>query len=87
MGGPFDYRKNLERIRRMRKVTIYDFRHVHLEPVKNAMLSPVKTFDCVFNRISVIYESQVNTENCFWLCFQHNKDRKRIHSKKVIVLR
>ena len=45
MGVSFGYRKNLERIRRMRNVTIYDFRQVHLEPVKNAMLSPVKTFD------------------------------------------
>ena len=45
VGVPFGYRKNLERIRRMRNVTTYDFWHVHLEPVKNAMLSPVKTFD------------------------------------------
>ena len=45
VGVPFGYRKNLEKIRRMRNVTIYDFRQVHLEPVKNAMLSPVKTFD------------------------------------------
>ena len=29
VGVPFDYRKSLERIRRMRKVTIYDFRQVH----------------------------------------------------------
>ena len=41
----FGHRNSLERIRRMRNGTIYDFRQVHLEPVKNAMLSPVKTFD------------------------------------------
>ena len=45
VGVSFGYRRNLEGIRRMRNVTIYDFRQVHLEPVKNAMLSPVKTFD------------------------------------------
>ena len=45
VGVLFGYRKNLERIRRMRNVTFYDFRQVDLEPVKNAILSPVKTFD------------------------------------------
>ena len=45
VGVPFGYRKNLERIRRMRNVTIYDFHQAHLDSVKNAMLSPVKTFD------------------------------------------
>ena len=34
VGVPFDYRKSLERIRRMRNVTIYDFRQVHIQPVK-----------------------------------------------------
>ena len=87
VGVPFVYRKNLERIRRMRNVTIYDFRHVHLEPVKNVMLFPVKTFDWLFNRKYVFYQTQVNTDNCFWRCFQHNKDRKRMHSKKIIVYR
>ena len=45
VGVPFGYNKNLGRIRRRRNVTTYDFRQVHLEPVKNAMLSSVKTFD------------------------------------------
>ena len=44
-GVPFGYEKSLEKIRRMRNVTIYNFRQVHLEPVKKAMLSQVKTFD------------------------------------------
>ena len=30
VGVPFDYRKSLEKIRRMRNVTIYNFRQVHL---------------------------------------------------------
>ena len=76
VGVPFGYKKNLERIRRMRNVIIYDFRQVHLEPVKNAMLSPVKTFDLLFNRKYVIYQSQIDTENSFWWCFKHNKYRK-----------
>ena len=87
VGVPFGYKKNLERFRRMRSVTIYDFLQLHLEPVKNAMLSPVKTFDWLFNRIYVFYKSQVNTDNCFWWCFQLNKDRKRMHSNKIIVYR
>ena len=87
VGVPFGYKKNLERIRRMRNVTIYDFRQVHLKPVKNAMLSPVKTFDCLFNKNYVFYQSHVNTDNCFWWCFQHNKDRKQMQSKKFIVYR
>ena len=66
VGVPFGYRKNLERIRRIRNVTIYDFRQVHLKPVKNAMLSPVKTFDWLFSRKYVFYQSQINTDNCFW---------------------
>ena len=66
VGLPFGYRKNLQRIRRMRNVTIYDFRQVHLEPVKNATLSPVKTFHWLFNRKYVFYQSQINTDNCFW---------------------
>ena len=45
VGAAFRHRKSLERIRRMRNVTIYNFRQVHLEPLKNAMLLPVKTFD------------------------------------------
>ena len=47
----------------MRNMTIYDFRQVHLEPVKKAMLSPVKTFDLLFNRKYVFYQSQIDTEN------------------------
>ena len=66
VGVSFGYRKNLERIRRMRNVTIYDFRQVHFEPVKNAMLSPVKTFNWLFSRKYVFYQSQINTDNCFW---------------------
>ena len=45
VGLSFGYRKSLEWIKRMRNVIIYDFRQVHLEPVKNAILLPVKTFD------------------------------------------
>ena len=45
VGAPFGFRKSLERIMRMRNVTIYNFRQVHLEPLKNAMLSPVNMFD------------------------------------------
>ena len=52
-------------------MTIYDFRQVHLESVKNAMLSPVKTFDLLFNMKYVFYQSQINTENCFWCHFHH----------------
>ena len=87
VGVSFGYRKNLERIRRMRNVTIYDFRQVHLEPVKNAMLSPVKTFDWLFSRKYVFYQSQINTDNCFWWKLQHNNDPKRMHSQKTIVYR
>ena len=87
VGVPFGYKKNLERIRRMRNVTIYDFRQVHLEAVKNPMLSPVKTFELLFNRKYVFYQSQIDTEKSFWWCFKHNKDRKRMHSKKIIVYR
>ena len=46
--APLCYRKSLEQIRRMRNVSIYSFRHVHLEPLKNAIFSPVKTFDELF---------------------------------------
>ena len=49
VGVPFCYRLTLERIRRLRYLTIYDFREVHLESVKNVMLSQVKTFDEHFN--------------------------------------
>ena len=87
VGVLFRVRKSLERIRRMRIVTIYDFRKVELEPVKKAVLSPVKTFDWLFNIIYVFDQSQVNTDNCFWWCFQHNKDPKWMDSKKVIVYR
>ena len=53
-GVSFGYRKNLERIRRMRNVTIYDFRQVHLEPLKNAMLSPVSLIDFLARNMSFI---------------------------------
>ena len=65
VGVSFGYRKNLEWNRRMRNVTIHDFRQVQLEPVKNAVLSPVKTFDWLFNRKYVFYQPQINTDNCF----------------------
>ena len=39
---PFCYKLSLLRIRRVRNLTIYDFRQVHLESVKNVMLSHVK---------------------------------------------
>ena len=55
MGAPFGYRKSLERIRRMRNVNIYNFRQLHLEPLKNAMLSPIKTFDWLFSRNYVFF--------------------------------
>ena len=42
---PFCYMLSLERIRRLRYLTIYDFRHVHLESVKNVIISQIKTFD------------------------------------------
>ena len=42
MGVPFGYKKHLERIRRMRNATIFDFRQVHLEPVKNAVFPQSK---------------------------------------------
>ena len=87
VGLPFGYRKSLEKIRKMRNVTIYDFRQVHLEPVKNAILSPVKTFDCLFNRNYVFYQSQINTDNCFWSYLQHINDPKRMHSQKIVVYR
>ena len=45
VGVPFCYGLSLERIRRLRYLTINDFRQVHLESVKNVMLSQVKTFD------------------------------------------
>ena len=50
LGVPFCYRKSLERIRGMRNLAIYDFRQVHLEPLKNAFSSPFKTFDWLFYR-------------------------------------
>ena len=87
VGVPFGYRKSLEWIRRMKNVTIYAFRQVHLEPVKNAMLSPVKTFDRNFNRKHVFYPSEINTDISFWLLLQHNNDPKRTHSQKIIVYR
>ena len=48
VGVLFGNRKRLERIRTLRDVTFYNFRQVPLEPVKNAMLSPVKRFDWLF---------------------------------------
>ena len=85
LGEPFRYRKDFERIRRMINVTIYDFRQVHLEPVKNAIFSPVKTFNWLFYRNYVFQQSQYNTDKCFWWYLQHNKDSKRMHSQKNIV--
>ena len=43
VGVPFCYRMSLERIRRLRKLTI--FLQVHLKSEKNVMLSQAKTFD------------------------------------------
>ena len=74
VGVPFGYRKSLERTRRMRNVTICDFRQVHLEPVKNAILSPVITFDWRFYKNNVFYQSQFNTDHWLWCHFQHTKD-------------
>ena len=45
VGVQFCYRLCLERIRRLRKFTIYDFRQVHLVSVKNVMSSHDKNFD------------------------------------------
>ena len=45
---PFCYRLRLERIRRVRYLTIYDFHQVNLESVRIVMLSEVKTFDRLF---------------------------------------
>ena len=44
VGVPLCYRLSLEGIRRVIYLTIYVFRQVHLESVKNVMLSQVKTF-------------------------------------------
>ena len=85
LGEPFRYRKDFERIRRMINVTIYDFRQVHLEPVKNAIFSPIKTFNWLFYRNYVFQQSQYNTDKCLWWYLQHNKDSKRMHSQKIIV--
>ena len=45
VGVPFLYKLRLERIRKVRYLTFHDFLQVHLESVKNVMLSQVKTFD------------------------------------------
>ena len=45
---PFCYRLSLERIRRVRYLTIYDFHQENIESVKIVMLSQVKTFDRLF---------------------------------------
>ena len=62
---PFCYRLSVERFRRLRYLTIYDFRQVHLESVENVMLSQVKTFDRLFHWNFAFYQSQYNIENCF----------------------
>ena len=72
VGVLFGNRKRLERIRTLRNVTFYDFRQVPLEPVKNAMLSPVKRFDWLFYSNYVFYQSQFKTDNCFLAVF-YNK--------------
>ena len=45
MGVPFCYRLSLERFRRVRYLTIYDFHQVHFESVENVKLSTFKRFD------------------------------------------
>ena len=71
----------------MRNMKIYDFRQVHLEPVKNAMLSLVKTFDWIFYRNYVFFQSQFQSDNWLWRYLQHNNDSKRMDSQKIIVYR
>ena len=55
----FGYRKSLEKIRRLRNVTIYYCRQVPLEPVKSAMLSPVMRFDWLFSRNYVFLSNSI----------------------------
>ena len=72
------------RIRRMRSVTVYK---VQLEPVKNAILSPVKKFDWSFYRNYVFYQSKFNTDNWLWWYLQHRNVSKRLDLLKFIVYR
>ena len=49
MGVPFCCRLSLERFRRVRYLTIYDFHQLHFESVENVMLSTFKRFDRHFS--------------------------------------
>ena len=63
----FCYRLSLERIRRARYLTIYNFHQVHLESVKNVMLSQGKMFDrhflleLCFSSVSIKYKLFLKT--------------------------
>ena len=83
----FCYTLISKQIRRVRYLTIFDFRQVHLESVKNDMLSQVKTFDRRFLMELCFYQSQYNIENCFLRYLRHDKDSKRIDSKKSLIYR
>ena len=65
VGVPFCYRLSWERIRRVISLTIYDFRQVHLESVRNIMLSQVKTFDRHYYWNFVFHQSRYDIEICF----------------------